>query len=160
GDDDGLDVDELADADGSELAAVTRALHPAEGKPGIGGYHAVDERQAGLEVAHEPLELAWVPRPSARAEPVPGVVCARDCLGDVPRSVDERYRTEHLFAICRRCARDVGERGWRVVIAGSFEGAAPQQEPRPGGDARVDLSGERSAAGLGGERADVRIVLH
>jgi len=50
---DGLDVDELADAEFGEFAAIAGLLHAAEGEAGIGGDHAVDKHLPRLNLARQ-----------------------------------------------------------------------------------------------------------
>src|SRR3712207_3958584 len=69
-DPDGLDVHELVHAQVGELAPVTALLDPAEGQLRIAGDHAVDERQAGGDVADERAPLVLVLAPEVAAEPV------------------------------------------------------------------------------------------
>src|SRR4029077_9438603 len=73
-DPDGLDVGELLDPVLRQLAAVARALHAAERKPGVGSDHAVDEDEPGLDLLGEPLAALDVAGPDVGAKPVFGVV--------------------------------------------------------------------------------------
>src|SRR5690606_5706521 len=73
-DPDGLEVAELADAVGGQLAAVSGVLDPAEGQRRVRGDHAVDEHRAGLQVVDEPLLLGRVLGPGVGAQPEAGVV--------------------------------------------------------------------------------------
>src|SRR5579864_1816538 len=50
-----LDVHELADAEGAELAPVARLLDAAEGQPRIGAHQVVDEAAACREAARHGL---------------------------------------------------------------------------------------------------------
>src|SRR5262249_53555889 len=62
-DPDRLDVAELVNAMGGQLAAVPRLFHTAERQLGIRSRHTVDEHCAGLEVADEARLLVRILRP-------------------------------------------------------------------------------------------------
>src|SRR3954469_16409892 len=69
-----LDVDEFADSVLRELAAVARALDPAEGQAWIGLHQAVDEDRAGLDARGHALGPRAVAGPHRGAEAERGVV--------------------------------------------------------------------------------------
>ena len=73
-DPDGLDVAELADAVGGELAAVAGALGAAEGQLGALGTDPVDEDHSGLQPVRDPLRLSGIRGEHVGAETVRGVV--------------------------------------------------------------------------------------
>src|SRR5579859_2723889 len=52
-DPDGLDVDEFADAEGGEFAAIATAFDAAEGQARVGRGHTVDERSEERRVGKE-----------------------------------------------------------------------------------------------------------
>src|SRR5205085_12347195 len=65
-DPDRLDVDELADAVLRELAAVPRALDPAERQARIRLHDAVHEHRAGFDRRRETVRAPAIPRPQRR----------------------------------------------------------------------------------------------
>src|SRR5688572_20901059 len=87
-------VAELADAVARELAAVSRALDPAEGQRRVGGGHAVDEDAAGLQVPYEEVEFLRGAGPDVGAEPERGVVGDGHGLLDVGDRIDRGDRPE------------------------------------------------------------------
>src|SRR3954463_6670220 len=127
-----LHVDELAQADRRELAAVPRRLHPAEGQPRVGLDHAVDEDLPRPEVVREPLDLLRIPRPRARSQAEPGRVGERDRLADVLGAEHGRHGSEDLLVAARSARPRVGEdrRLEEEPIAGDPLAAGEHLRPR------------------------------
>src|SRR2546427_12237704 len=67
-DPDGFDVDELADAVLRQLAAIARALDPAEGQARVRLHEAVDEHRARFDLGRQPLGPRAVAGPQRGAE--------------------------------------------------------------------------------------------
>ena len=96
-DKDGLRVDELTDAQGCKLAAIARHLDAAEGKPRIGGDHAVDEDHTGIKLVGEAFAFVRVFGPCACSEAKAGVVCDMDRFVDI-RALSHRAAAERINA--------------------------------------------------------------
>src|SRR5947209_11714400 len=73
-DPDGLDVDELSDAEGGEFAAIATPLDAAEGQARVACGHAVYENAARFEVASDGAPALDVARPQIAAQSKVGVV--------------------------------------------------------------------------------------
>src|ERR1035441_8455005 len=93
---DGLDVDEFADAEDAQLAAVAGTLHTAEGQPGIGGHHAVYKNRARLDFVDEPRLLGGVARPDARPETERRIVRKFDGFRDVLDAEKHGHRDDKI----------------------------------------------------------------
>src|SRR2546429_9527915 len=93
----GLGVAELADTVLGQFPPVPGVLHATEGQLGVRRGHPVDEDQAGVEVAAEPLLLLGIVRPRVGPQPVPGAVGERDGLLVRGDPVQPGDRTEDLF---------------------------------------------------------------
>src|SRR6185369_14531391 len=101
----GLDVDELAQADGAQLPAVAGVLDAAERVARVRRDLCVDEDHPGLELAGEARGLVAVAGPDAGPEAEPAVVGDPDRVGGVGRSDEGRDRAEQLLVVRRRRAR-------------------------------------------------------
>src|SRR4051794_21946729 len=123
----GLDVGELPDPVGSELAAVAGRLDPAERQRGEGGHHAVDEGLARLEVADQDGLLVGVVRPGVRSEAEPNGVGDADRVLDVLGPVHLGDRPEHLLEVHLHVLGDTGEQRRRVPPPGLVR-ALPSDE--------------------------------
>src|SRR5205085_7774087 len=84
-DPDGLDVDELVDAELTQLTAVAAALHAAKGQPRIGCHDAVDEDRARLDLPSQRFSLVDVLCPDRGAQPESRSVGELDGSGYIPR---------------------------------------------------------------------------
>src|SRR5215210_3350731 len=159
-DPDGLGVDELADAEDGELAAVARVLHAAERDLGGGLGHPVYVDHSGLYLVHEAPLLVGVVGPRAGAEPEGGVVGDGYRLVDVPRAEERGYGTEDLLYVSRRTFRDVCDDRRRVEVAGTLHRLAAREHARAGLDALPDLRVHVLEDVRGGERPHVRVLVH
>src|SRR5580692_2085977 len=82
--DDGVHVDELADAVAGQLAPVAGVLDPAEGQPGVGRGHAVDRGVPRPQPGGNRGAALQVAGPDVAAEPEAGVVGQLDGVIGVP----------------------------------------------------------------------------
>src|SRR6266545_2032607 len=81
-DPDRLDIDELTNPIGAQLAPVAGLFDPTEGQPRVRRNHAVDEHRPRLELVDEARALGRVVGPCTRAESKGRIV------GQVDRRVD------------------------------------------------------------------------
>src|ERR1017187_8773956 len=79
---DRFDVDELANAPGSEFAPVPGRLYAAEGQACVRSYHAVDEDHSSVDLIDEALLLDGVAGPGAGSESEASIVSQADGLFD------------------------------------------------------------------------------
>src|SRR6185295_9213421 len=134
-DPDRFDVDELADADHRELAAVAGALDAAKGQARIGLDDAVDEDVAGLDLGGQPLAADGIAGPHAGAEAERGAVRQLDGVRGVARPYDRGHRSEGLLVEGGHAGLDAGEHRRRV------EPAPPRQPPAAGAELGAGLDG-------------------
>src|SRR5579859_5679651 len=127
-DPDGLDVDEFADAEGGEFAAIATALDAAEGQARVTGGHAVYEHATGFEVTGEGAPALDVARPQIAAQAKVGVVCQFDGVIGVAGGNDGGGRAEGLFAEDGHVGRNIAENGWLVEVAFASRRFAAQQD--------------------------------
>ena len=133
-DPDRLDVDELADAVGAELASVAGVLDAAKRQARVGDDHAVHEHLPCLDLVDETCAFRDVVRPHAGAEPERRVVCQANRLGGITYPEKGGDRPEQLFGVCGRTGRDVGQYRWRVVVPRAIERVSTGQHTRTGRD--------------------------
>src|SRR5207247_10520043 len=96
-DPDGLRVQELADAEAAQFAAVAGTLDAAERQARVGTHGGIDEYASRLERAHQFASRSKVGRPHARAEAVARAVRERDRLPRVACARHGRERAERLL---------------------------------------------------------------
>src|SRR5258708_33440180 len=96
-DPDGLDVDELADPEARELAAMSTLLRAAERQPRIGRDHPVDEDRARFDAARQRPGALEIGGPERRAEALRRAVRAPHRPGATPGREGSGDRTERLL---------------------------------------------------------------
>ena len=108
-DPDGLDVDELVDAELTQLTAVAAALHAAKGQPRIGCHDAVDEDRARLDLPSQRFSLVDSLRPDRGMLSLSGRGENRHGLRGTEQSATEAWRhRENLKISVSRCL-------WRIL---------------------------------------------
>src|SRR5262245_30191136 len=114
-----------------QLAAISRVLHTAEGKPRIRLDDPVDGHVTNVQSTRQPRGALGCRAPDTRTQPVFGLVgkLHRLIRGGDPR--DGRNRSKGLFIERRHAGFDSHKQGWRIEVAGALEALASGQEYRP-----------------------------
>src|SRR2546423_8944469 len=109
-----LNIYELANSLGPELAAEAGALCAPERKARIGRDHAVDENHPGFQFAGEKIFLRRVVGPGRRPKPERTVIRDPKCFLCVSRPETTGNGPEDFFTISGRIARNIGEHRWLI----------------------------------------------
>src|SRR6478609_10591704 len=110
---DELLVDELVDAEASELSTEARSLDSAERQLDALGADRVDEYHARLDLVGDPTGLLVVRGEHVRAEAEGRVVGHLDRLLLGRHLVDRGDGAEQFLFVARRVGRDPGQHAWR-----------------------------------------------
>ncbi len=124
-DPDGLDVDELANAERRQFASVPTALDPTERQAWITGCHPVDEDATRLDPACKLLSMLDIARPEVATQAISGSISDRDGLLGIAHLHDRRDRPERLLLERHHGGLYVHEHGGRVEVARVTKALAP-----------------------------------
>ena len=152
--DDGFDVDEFADAEQAQFAAITALFDAAKGKARVGADEVVHEAAAGLEVARSDAFAARaVVCEDGSAKSERGVVCNPNSVRFISRADDRGDRSEGFLAVSRLAGADIRQDGRRVKGGRGFLVFSAEENPGARSDAGVHLFLQRDAEIRSSERA-------